>query len=55
VAASDGRPGLVSRLLWFGAGFGVMLAGFALMLSVFLVFLGVPLFVAGLAVMQSQE
>lgn len=53
MAAGDG-PRLLPRLLWAGVGFGVMLTGFALTLSVFLVFIGVPLFVLGLALMESQ-
>jgi hypothetical protein len=48
------RTSLLSRLLWVSVGFGVALTGFALVLSVFLVFIGLPLFVLGLALMQSQ-
>jgi hypothetical protein len=48
-------PGLLVRLFWVGVGFGVMLTGFALMLSVFVAFLGLPLFVFGLALVQSQD
>ena len=47
-------PGFLSRLFWGSVGFGVMVTGFALMLSVFVVFLGLPLFVFGLAMVQSQ-
>jgi hypothetical protein len=53
-APRDG-PGLISRLFWIGVGFGVMVTGFALMLSVFVAFIGLPMFVFGLALMQSQE
>ncbi len=53
-ATRDG-PGIVSRLFWFMVGFGVMVAGFALMLSVFVAFIGLPLFVFGVALMQSQD
>ncbi len=49
------RRGLLSRLFWAMAGFGVMLAGFALTLSVFVAFLGLPLFVIGLALMEAQD
>jgi D-alanyl-lipoteichoic acid acyltransferase DltB (MBOAT superfamily) len=54
MAAREGRS-LLSRLFWASVGFGVMLTGFALTLSVFLVFIGVPLFVLGLALLQSQD
>jgi hypothetical protein len=53
MAAGEGR-GLIRRLFWVSVGFGVMVTGFALALSVFLVFIGLPLFVLGLALMQSQ-
>ena len=54
VHVPEGGRRLLPRLLWAGVGFGVMLTGFALALSVFLIFIGVPLFVLGLAIIQSQ-
>ncbi len=45
---------LLPRLLWVAVGFGIATTGFALTLSVFLAFIGLPLFVVGLALMQSQ-
>jgi len=50
----DGR-GIFARLFWVAVGVGVMLTGFAMMLSVFVAFIGLPLFVFGLALVQSQE
>ncbi|MFL5799450.1 MAG: hypothetical protein ACJ77A_16145 [Actinomycetota bacterium] len=52
--AAPERTSLLVRLFWVAAGFGIMVTGFVLALSVFLVFIGVPLFVLGLALMQSQ-
>ncbi len=54
LATQPDRPSLLPRLLWVGVGFGIAITGFALMLSVFLVFIGLPLFVVGLALMESQ-
>jgi hypothetical protein len=36
-------------------GFGMALTGWLLILSIFLSFIGLPLFIFGLALMQSQE
>jgi hypothetical protein len=36
-------------------GFGIALTGWMLILTVFFSFLGLPLFMFGLALMQSQE
>jgi hypothetical protein len=52
--AAPERTPLLVRLFWVAVGFGVSITGFVLMLSVFLVFVGLPLFVLGLALMQSQ-
>ncbi len=52
--ATPDRTPLLFRLFWVAVGFGVAITGFVLMLSVFLVFVGLPLFVLGLALMQSQ-
>jgi hypothetical protein len=52
--ASD-QPGLLWRLILVAIGFGLALTGWMLILTVFLSFLGLPLFMLGLALMQSQE
>ena len=52
--AQPSGPGLVSRLFWVSVGLGLAVTGFALVLSVFLAFIGLPMFVFGLALMQSQ-
>jgi hypothetical protein len=49
------QPGLVWRLILVAMGFGIALTGWMLILTVFLSFLGLPLFMFGLALMQSQE
>jgi hypothetical protein len=36
-------------------GFGLAFTGWMLMMTVILVFIGLPLFIFGLAVMQTQE
>ena len=51
----SGQPGLVWRLILVAMGFGIALTGWMLILTVFLSFLGLPLFMFGLALMQSQE
>jgi hypothetical protein len=48
-------PGLLWRLVLVAIGFGMALTGWLLILTVFLSFLGLPLFIFGLALMQSQE
>ena len=48
-------PSLLGRLLVVGVGFGLAVTGWMLMMSIFLVFIGLPLFIFGLAVMQTQE
>jgi hypothetical protein len=45
---------MLARLFWAGVGFALAVTGFALVLSVFVAFIGLPLFVGGLALMQSQ-
>jgi hypothetical protein len=50
-----GQPGLLWRLVLVAMGFGIALTGWMLILTVFLSFLGLPLFMFGLALMQSQE
>ncbi len=52
---ASGQPGLLWRLILVGVGFGIALTGWMLILTVFLSFLGLPLFMFGLALMQSQE
>lgn len=54
-AAPSGEPGLVWKLVLVAMGFGIALTGWMLILTVFLSFLGLPLFMFGLALMQSQE
>jgi len=51
----SGEPGLLWRLILVAIGFGMALTGWFLILTVFLSFLGLPLFIFGLALMQSQE
>jgi hypothetical protein len=56
----DPRPepdetGLLWRLILVLIGFGMALTGWLLILSIFLSFIGLPLFIFGLALMQSQE
>ena len=46
---------LLGRLLVVAVGFGLAFTGWMLMMSVILVFIGLPLFIFGLAVMQTQE
>ena len=53
--AASGQPGLLWRLVLVAIGFGMALTGWMLILTVFLSFLGLPLFMFGLALMQSQE
>lgn len=48
-------PNLLGRLLVVGIGFGLAFTGWMLMMTVILVFIGLPLFIFGLAVMQTQE
>ena len=51
----SGQPGLVWRLILVAMGFGIAITGWMLILTVFLSFIGLPLFMFGLALMQSQE
>jgi hypothetical protein len=51
----SGQPGLLWRLVLVAIGSGIALTGWMLILTVFLSFLGLPLFMFGLALMQSQE
>ena len=46
---------LLGRLLVVAVGFGLVFTGWMLMMTVFLVFIGLPMFILGLAVMQTQE
>jgi len=48
-------PGILWRLILVAIGFGVAIAGWMLILTVFLSFIGLPVFLFGLALMQSQE
>jgi hypothetical protein len=50
-----GQPDLLWRLVLVAIGSGLALTGWMLILTVFLSFLGLPLFMFGLALMQSQE
>jgi hypothetical protein len=52
---ASGQPGLLWRLVLVAMGFGMALTGWMLILTVFLSFIGLPLFMFGLALMQSQE
>ena len=53
--AGTGEPGLVWRVILVAMGFGMAVTGWMLILTVFLSFIGLPLFMFGLALMQSQE
>jgi hypothetical protein len=53
--AGTGEPGLVWRVILVATGFGMAVTGWMLILTVFLSFIGLPLFMFGLALMQSQE
>jgi hypothetical protein len=46
---------LLARILVVAIGFGLAFTGWMLMMTVILVFIGLPLFIFGLAVMQTQE
>jgi hypothetical protein len=48
-------PNLLGRLLVVAGGFGVAFTGWMLMMSVILVFIGLPMFIFGLAMMQTQQ
>jgi hypothetical protein len=48
------RRSLFGRLFWLSVGVATAATGFALVMSVFLAFSGLPLFVIGLALMESQ-
>ncbi|MGH2660200.1 MAG: hypothetical protein ACRDHS_11185 [Actinomycetota bacterium] len=50
-----GGPGILWRVILVAIGFGVAMAGWMLVLTVFLAFIGLPVFLFGLALMQSQE
>jgi hypothetical protein len=52
---ASGEPGLLWRVVLVAMGAGMALTGWMLILTVFLSFLGLPLFMFGLALMQSQE
>ena len=52
---ASGQPGLLWRLVVVAMGFGIAITGWMLILTVFLSFIGLPLFMFGLALMQSQE
>jgi hypothetical protein len=46
---------LLRRILVVALGFGLAFTGWMLMMTVILVFIGLPLFIFGVAVMQTQE
>lgn len=52
---ASGQPDFLWRVVLVVMGFGMALTGWMLILTVFLSFLGLPLFMFGLALMQSQE
>ena len=53
--AGPWQPGLLWRVVLVAMGFGIAVTGWMLILTVFLSFIGLPLFMFGLALMQSQE
>jgi hypothetical protein len=50
-----GQSDILWRVVLVGMGFGIAVTGWMLIMSVLLSFLGLPLFMFGLALMQSQE
>jgi hypothetical protein len=54
-AARPTEIGVLWRILLVVGGFGVATAGWALVMTAILAFIGLPLFIAGLALMQSAE
>ena len=48
-------PGLLWRVLCVVIGAGLAITGWALMMTAILVFIGLPVFIFGLALMQSAE
>jgi hypothetical protein len=46
---------MARTLLRLSIGLAIAMTGWALAMSVFLVFIGLPLFIVGLAVMQSRS
>ena len=52
---SSGQPSFLWRVILVAMGFGMAVTGWMLILTVFLSFIGLPLFMFGLALMQSQE
>jgi hypothetical protein len=54
-ATSGTETGVLWRILLVVTGFGVASAGWALIMTAILSFIGLPLFILGLALMQSAE
>lgn len=52
---SGGEPGLLWRIVLVSIGAGLALTGWALVMTAILSFIGLPVFIFGLALMQSQE
>ena len=52
---SSGQPTFLWPVILVAMGFGMAVTGWMLILTVFLSFIGLPLFMFGLALMQSQE
>lgn len=53
--ASGHEVGGLWRIVSVVAGFGIAATGWALIMTVLLSFIGVPVFILGLALMQSAE
>jgi len=53
--AAPGQTGLFWRVVLVAMGFGMAVTGWMLILTVFFSFIGLPMFMFGLALMQSQE
>jgi len=52
---SRDEPSLLWRILLVAIGAGLAVTGWALVMTAILSFIGLPLFIFGLALMQSQE
>jgi len=50
---TDATPSLLWRIVLVAAGAGVAMAGWTLVMTALLAFIGLPLFIFGLAMMQS--
>ncbi|MGA9159431.1 MAG: hypothetical protein WB297_01015 [Actinomycetota bacterium] len=54
-AGREQKPGVLWRVLCVVIGAGLVVTGWALMMTAILSFIGLPVFIFGLALMQSAE